>query len=129
MTIKLLLLKSGEDIIADVNEMVVGDEDNKRIVGYFLNRPCIVKMRDPNLFPGEDQEEKDGKKAAYQVALFPWMPLTKDTKIPVTAEWVVTMTEPIDKLKQMYEQDVMNHGKETNQNTSTDEQLNPDFTD
>jgi hypothetical protein len=39
MTIKLLLLKSGEDIIANVNEMVVGDEENKRIVGYFLDRP------------------------------------------------------------------------------------------
>ena len=28
MTIKLLLLKSGEDIIADVAEMALGEEDN-----------------------------------------------------------------------------------------------------
>ena len=36
MTTKLVLLKSGEDIIADVTaEMVVGEEDERRIVGYF----------------------------------------------------------------------------------------------
>jgi hypothetical protein len=33
MTVKLLLLKSGEDIIADVKEMVVGEEENARVVG------------------------------------------------------------------------------------------------
>ena len=37
MSIKLLLLKSGEDIIADVTEMAVGEDENKRVVGYFLN--------------------------------------------------------------------------------------------
>ena len=29
MTVKLVLLKSGEDIDADVSEMVVGDENDK----------------------------------------------------------------------------------------------------
>ena len=49
MTIKLLLLKSGEDIIADVTEMAVGEEDEKTIVGYFLEKPCVIRMRDPNV--------------------------------------------------------------------------------
>jgi hypothetical protein len=129
MTVKLVLLKSGEDIIADVQEMVIGTEESKKVIGYFFDKPCIVKMRDPSIFSEEESEEKDDKKAAYQVALFPWMPLTKDNKIPVAADWVVTITEPIDKLKEMYVQDVINHGKETNQDNSFDEQLNPDFTD
>jgi len=129
MTVKLVLLKSGEDIIADVQEMVIGTEESKKVIGYFFDKPCIVKMRDPSIFSEEESEEKDDKKAAYQVALFPWMPLTKDDKIPVAADWVVTITEPIDKLKEMYVQDVINHGKETNQDNSFDEQLNPDFTD
>jgi hypothetical protein len=129
MTVKLVLLKSGEDIIADVQEMVIGTEESKKVIGYFFDKPCIVKMRDPSLFSEEESEERDDKKAAYQVALFPWMPLTKDNKIPVAADWVVTITEPIDKLKEMYVQDVINHGKETNQDNSFDEQLNPDFTD
>ena len=38
MTIKLCLLKSGEDIIADVSEMNVGKEEERNVVGYFLDR-------------------------------------------------------------------------------------------
>ena len=49
MTIKLMLLKSGEDIITDVSEMCVGGEENKRVIGYYMNRPCIVKMVNPNV--------------------------------------------------------------------------------
>lgn len=128
MTVKLVLLKSGEDIIADVQEMVVGTEQSKKVVGYFFDKPCIIKMRDPSAF-SDEKEEKNNKKAAYQVSLYPWMPLTKDTKVPVTAEWVVTITEPIDQLKEMYVQDVINYGKENSKDDSVDEQLNPDFTD
>ena len=127
MTVKLVLLKSGEDIIAVVQEMVVGDEDSKRVVGYFFDKPCIIKMRDPNLLPEEEKEDSNGRKAAYQVSLYPWMPLSKDTKIPVTAEWVVTITEPIEKLKEMYTQDVINYGKEDNQSNRSDERA--EFTD
>jgi len=45
MTVKLALLKSGEDIIADVQEMVVGKEPNQKVVGYIFNKPCSIKMR------------------------------------------------------------------------------------
>ncbi len=41
MTVKILLLKSGEDVIADVKEMVSPD---KKVIGYFLKKPCIVKL-------------------------------------------------------------------------------------
>jgi hypothetical protein len=57
MTIKLVLLKSGEDIISDLTEMSVGEEENRVVIGYFLNKPCIVKMRSPvqNLLTEENQ--------------------------------------------------------------------------
>ena len=115
MTIKLLLLKSGEDIIADVQEMVDGEEDTQRVIGYFLTKPCVVKMRDPSVL---DSLENKEKQASYQVSLYPWMPLSKDEKIPLTAEWVVTMTNPIDKLKQMYIDDVIEYGNNNQSNTS-----------
>ena len=47
MTIKLMLFKSGEDIIADVSEMCLGEDDDRRVIGYRLEKPCIVKMRNP----------------------------------------------------------------------------------
>ena len=125
MTIKLMLLKSGEDIIADVAEMAIGEEENKRVVGYFLKQPCVVKMRNPNLT--ENLTEKDGntKKAGFEVSLFPWMPLSKENTIPITAEWVITMVEPMTTLEEMYTEDVVNYVKD-DQNSSTDEQTDPD---
>jgi hypothetical protein len=127
MTIKLLLLKSGEDIISDIKEMVIGEEEDRRIVGYFLNKPCLVKMRDPSLLTEESTEEQ--KKAAYQVSLYPWMPLSKDQVIPVAADWVVTIVEPIVKLSEMYVEDVLSRGTEANQNSSTTEQSNSNNSD
>ena len=44
MTVKLIVLKSGEDIIADMKEMVVGEGDDKKVIGYFLNRACGVSL-------------------------------------------------------------------------------------
>ena len=114
MTIKLILLKSGEDIIADVTEMAVGEEKERTIVGYFLDKPCVIRMRDPNLI-----EEKGPKKqSGFQVSLFPWIPLSKDTRIPVPADWLITMVEPAYKLKEMYVKDIVKNG---NQSDSTDD--------
>lgn len=111
MTIKLLQLKSGEDIIANVEEMSVGEDAEKRIIGYYLNKACVVKLRNPNL--------KENKKG-YEVSLFPWMPLSAEDTIPIVADWVVTIVEPVEKLVQMYTEDVVNGAN--NQNNYVDEQ-------
>ena len=113
MTIKLLLLKSGEDIIADVTEMAMGEGEQKTIVGYFLDKPCVIRMRDPNLI----KEEGPQKQSGFQVSLFPWIPLSKDTRIPVPSDWLITMVEPATKLKEMYVEDIVQNG---NQSNSTD---------
>jgi len=114
MTIKLLLLKSGEDIIADVTEMAVGEEEQKSVVGYFLDKPCVIRMRDPNLIKQDGPQKKSG----FEVSLFPWIPLSKESRIPVPADWLITMVEPAYKLKEMYVKDIVNYG---NQSNSTDD--------
>ena len=116
MTIKLMLLKSGEDIISDVSEMCVGTEEDRQVIGYNLNKPCVVRMRDPNVI----KEDGPQKQSVFAVSLFPWMPLTKQEKIPVPADWMITMVEPIDKLKEMYIEDIVEYGKD-NQSDSTDD--------
>ena len=127
MTVKLLLLKSGEDLISDIKEMVFGEDEEKRVIGYYLNRPCIVKMQSPNLLT-EENVDKGPQKMGYQVQLHPWMPLTADEKIPVPSDWVVTMVTPTEKLKQMYVEDVVNYGK-SNQSNDVGEQSNSDQSD
>ena len=41
MTIKILVLKSGEDVIADIKEMMTSDN---QVMGYLLTKPCVVKL-------------------------------------------------------------------------------------
>jgi hypothetical protein len=111
MTIKLCLLKSGEDIITDITEMRIGDDEpNSKVVGYFFDKPCVVKMRNPQ------SQASDGntQKAGFEVSLFPWMPLSSETRIPVTADWLITMVEPTAKLKEMYIEDVVNGSNSKN---------------
>ena len=127
MTIKLLLLKSGEDLIADVSEMVVGEDEKRRVIGYYLDKPCIIKMRNPNLLP--DEREGDTQKAGYEVLLFPWMPLSKDETIPIPSDWMVTMVEPVNKLTELYNKKDVKNGQSNNKIDSTDDSGSSDKSD
>ena len=120
MTVKLIVLKSGEDIIADMKEMVVGEGDDKKVIGYFLNRACGVSLSNEIL--KSDDVDTD----SYKLKLFPWCPLTKNEKIPITADWVVTIVDPIDKVKQMYEKEVLGNGSK---GSSSDEQTDSSKSD
>ena len=123
MSIKLLVLKSGEDVVADVQEMMVED----KVVGYFLNKPCVVKMS--NYTPIQDEEtDENSQKNGFQVRFYPWVPLAKDPVVPLTLEWVVTMVEPMEKLTKLYVEQILNYGK-TNQDPGTDDESDSDQSD
>ena len=117
MTIKFIVLKSGEQLISDIKEMAVGEEDDQKVVGYFLHSPCIVKMKNPGVI----DQEKSKTKAGFEVTLIPWLSLTQDEVIPIPSDWLVTLVEPVPQLTQMYTEDVLNYGKD-NQSDSADEQ-------
>ena len=112
MTIKLCLLKSGEDIITDLTEMRTEEGPQGRVIGYFFEKPCVVQMRNPQ----EQAPNGKTKKAGFEVSLFPWIPLTKDTNIPIPADWLITLVEPVHKLKEMYQEDIVNYGSKDNSN-------------
>ena len=50
------------------------------------------------------------------------MPLSRDQKIPVVAEWVITIVEPIEQLKEIYEKGTVKNGNEESKIISSDEQ-------
>ena len=90
--------------------MILGEGDEKRVIGYHLDKPCVIRMRDPNI----QSSEGNAKKAGFEVSLFPWIPLSKDTTIPIPADWLITIVEPVTKLKEMYEEDIVNYGNQSN---------------
>ena len=91
MSVKLALLKSGEDVIADFSEMVVNDN----VVGYLAKSPYVVKINRTDI-PHENEPTKVG------LSYFPWMPLSKQKDIPIDPQWIVTMVEPVEEVKQSY---------------------------
>mgnify|MGYP000235132443 CR=1 FL=1 len=108
MSVKLVMLKSGEDILADVKEI----KSNEDVIGYYFNDPLIVKIfesDEPTVLNEEGSITKYS--STIDVTFYPWMPLSKDTKIPCSADWVVTIVEPIDKLKIQYQEQLNGKGE------------------
>ena len=107
MTIKVLVLKSGEDVIADVQEMMSSEN---QVMGYFLTKPCVVKLQ-------AKETSSD-----VSVRMHPWMPIAREKMIPLSTDWVVTMVTPVESIQEMYQKQVLDDGKETDQTTDSDKQ-------
>ena len=115
MTVKLVMLKSGEDIIADVKE-IKSEED---VVGYFFHDPLIVKMYSPeepvvlSEENGVESEHGTTKEISSKVGItfYPWVPLAAEKKIPCSDDWVITIVEPMKNLKKLYQEKINGRDK------------------
>ena len=123
MTVKLALLKSGEEIISDMSEMMSGQDGGGQVVGYFLNHPCRAVLTSPEIQVSDEQESE---RKPVAIRLLPWMPLSKDERIPVVADWVISIVEPQDKLLEMYNRAVKTYEERKSENSNTDEQSESD---
>ncbi len=97
MSIKLALFKSGETIISDIKELFTGEDQFR---GYLFDRPHKVEVRKTMLLV----EETENPKGDLEVSLTPWIILTNEKQITVLPDWVVTIVEPIETIKEMYEE-------------------------
>ena len=83
MSIKLLRLKSGEDIVADIDE----NEDT-----ITLENPAqIGPMGDP-------------RGGNVQMGFGPWVPFNKGKTVEIPRDWVVFIIEPADDIVNNYRQ-------------------------
>ena len=114
MTVKLAILKSGEDVIADIREAI--SEETNKLVSYIFSDPYVVKLTQPQVLM-EDLEQPENR--AYNISVYPWMPLSDDTDIAINPDWVVTIVEPAATLKKSYE-DRMNGRGNRNVDGSND---------
>ena len=105
MTIKLALLKSGEEVISDIDEMVT---DKQMVVGYYFANPCRAILTTPEI---EVEEDQSSDKKPVSIKLLPWLPLANEERIPVVADWVISIVEPQPKLKELYNKACENYEK------------------
>ena len=106
MSVKLILLKSGEEIITEAKEIV--DPNTKEPMGYHLHKPFrldIVSNDGGIVFNNE---------RGYQVSWFPWAPLSKDKDFYLPAGHVLTAYDPLDSISEQYIQAIREENYEEN---------------
>ena len=117
MSVNLVLLKSGEELITDVKEIKSGNE----IVGYFFDDPLTLDYEsdeEPEVLLESKTETKYNSKVS--ISFFPWIPLSADRKkIPCSADWIVTIVKPQEQLIKLYEEKV-NGRNESDQSSIID---------
>ena len=120
MTVKLVLTRNGETLISDVQEMVIGEEGDQKVIGYYLTKPCIMILNSSN-------KRKNDSSSKLDIKLYPWMPLSKQEKIPGVVDWVITLVDPIDSLAENYVTAILENDTKERPAISIDESVN--FTD
>ncbi len=91
------------------------DDKNQKIVGYLLTDPFKIISQKPLLLT----EETNNNDASVEITLSPWILLTSDKSIPIKPDWVVTVVEPLESVKKMYEDRLNELKKQTSEGTST----------
>jgi hypothetical protein len=121
MAVKLTILKSGEQLISDIKEMI---SDNEKVIGYLLNNPMNVFEDDCNQDEILLQEEGDAPSNSQDidVVMTKWIRLSKTKDVMIPVDWVVTVVDPLDSLVEMY-----NSFSETNDSMPTDKESGPSF--
>ena len=95
MSVQLALLKSGEEVIADIKEFRNSEDE---LVSYLFKDPFTIKIKKSQLLVEEDTTPK------HEVLYYKWMSLSKDSDIIVNKDWIVCITDPIDSIRKSYEE-------------------------
>ena len=103
MSVKLLLLKSGEQVLADTKELRRKDDVPMidKVYGYLLSKPHKVTANKPLVLTENINEERN-----VEITLSPWILLTEDKVMTIPKEWVITIVNPIESIVKMYEEKV-----------------------
>jgi len=97
MSVKLALLKSGENVIADIKELISDD----KICGYLFKNPQKIKLTE-SIYIGEEPQEDD----SVGVTFSPWIIFSNEKEIAVRPDWIVTVVEPVGDVIKLYTEHV-----------------------
>jgi hypothetical protein len=95
MSVKLVILKSEEMLIADAKEVV----SEGTVRGILLSKPHTINTLEKTVLT-----EGDSGNSNYEIdiSLKPWLILSKDDEFIVSSDYVATVCEPIISVKEMY---------------------------
>ena len=97
MSIKLSLLKTGEQLISDMKELMA--ENEEKVQAYMLVNPHTYEISEKQFMTEEEKEVGD---YGIDVSLLPWLILSKDKKMIIPTDSVLTVVEPLESVTQLY---------------------------
>ena len=107
MSVRVVRMRNGEDVVADLYE-VTSKEDPEKPIAFQLRHPYNLYLTDPT--PTGDGEIR--KLSSPEISFQPWAPFSKDNSIMIKMDEVVsayeTFQEVIDKYNELVE--AVNHG-------------------
>jgi len=96
MSIKVAVLQSGEQIIAEMKEIVSEDKP----IAYLFHQPQKVVLNNQIVL----SESND--KSSVEVTLAKWILISDEDDVPVSVNQVVTLVEPVASIKKMFEEKI-----------------------
>ena len=97
MSIKIAVLKSGDQLISDMKELMADNEE--KVQAYMLVNPHTYEISEKQFMTEEEKEEGD---YGIDVSLLPWLILSKDKKMIIPTDSVLTVVEPLESVAQLY---------------------------
>ena len=99
MSIKITVLKTGEQLISDMKELMAEGQEHAQ--AYLLDNPHTYEINEKQ-FITEDEKDVGGGDYGINVALLPWIILSKDKKMIIPVDSVLTVVEPLESVTQLY---------------------------
>ena len=97
MSIKITVLKSGDQLISDMKELTA--ENEEKVQAYMLVNPHTYEISEKQFMTEEEKEVGD---YGIDVSLLPWLILSKDKKMIIPTDSVLTVVEPLESVTQLY---------------------------
>ena len=94
MSVQLVLLKSGEELVTDYREVV--DRESGKIVETIFIKPVRVAVVQQGVLT------EDAKPGESVLSFVPWLSTTKDEEFFIDSSWIVTVGEPTDDIRESY---------------------------
>ena len=97
MSIKITVLKSGDQLISDMKELMA--ENEEKVQAYMLVNPHTYEISEKQFMTEEEKEVGD---YGIDVSLLHWLILSKDKKMIIPTDSVLTVVEPLESVTQLY---------------------------
>lgn len=101
MSIKLILLKSGDYVIAEVKQAI---DNITGMLYYQLSKPYVIHVvSEPEKIEISSYDLSYNKSInEISIKFLPWIPLTDDDIITVNSHWIIALVNPVKDILDSY---------------------------